>query len=101
MALYPFLLMNNCYLSCRLEWFDLLVGAKQLASEGVPVSADLASAISSLPNLSDLSRPLRDLITSEDGQPLKEGDTLVQPALVKTLEVTSLNYAVVFIVNIS
>jgi len=79
-------LLHNKY--GRLEWFDVVMTASRLAADGVPVTAELAAAIQSLPN-SDILKAL--ITNATTGQDLAEGDLLVQPELADTLKQIALD----------
>jgi gamma-glutamyltranspeptidase/glutathione hydrolase len=67
-----------------LRWEQLVTPAERMARLGQPVSRALAAHLALLPSLS-LSPAAKALLSRPDGQPLHEGDDLLQPALGATL----------------
>lgn len=74
-------LASTCYGSCPIE--ELIDPAIDLAANGVPVSGYLADQIVEQEwKLNDAARE----VFVPDGEPLEEGESLVQPDLARTLE---------------
>ena len=73
----------------RLDWSELFRDALNLAENGVPVAAALGRDLKSLgPELVE-DPGLRSIFFDSSGQPLGEGDQLVQPQLAQTLRALS------------
>jgi gamma-glutamyltranspeptidase/glutathione hydrolase len=68
----------------RLPWAELLAPAIALASEGFPVSADLARRLGEEAHRLAV-HPATVAVFFREGRPLREGETLVQPDLAATL----------------
>jgi gamma-glutamyltranspeptidase/glutathione hydrolase len=70
----------------RLPWSDAFAAASAAAHDGVPVARSLAGSIGWRSKELAADPGLRAIVFDADGQPLAEGDRLVQPALGATLE---------------
>lgn len=75
----------------RLAWSVLFEDALRLAADGVPVAAALARDLRSLGAELTEDPGLRSIFFTSSGEPLEEGDLLVQPRLAATLKELSLH----------